>query len=146
MELDDAVHGFSATVVCSARREVGEERAVPAAQGPSEAGDFRDRAGVERREDLLGQATALGQISDPVGGPQLLGALPGEEHFLVGFIGLDRSDQAGLLLVGEVLGAGAQDGLDAEQRVALATAVAGCVALQSCGGRSVTRRCVQDPW
>jgi len=55
-----------------------------------------------------------------VGGAGLLGALPRDEHFLVGLVAVDRDSEPDPLLVGEVLGAGAQDRRDAVERVALA--------------------------
>ncbi len=58
-----------------------------------------------------------------VGGTQLLGALPRDEHLVVRGIGLDRCREPGPLLLGEVLGAGAEDGLDPVERVALPTAM-----------------------
>ena len=102
MKFDDPVHGFGAAVVGSAGGEVGQERPAPFAQGPSEAGDFGDRAGVEGREDLLGPSLPLGEISCPVGRSEVLGAAPGDVDRLVGLVGLDRGGEAVQLLVGEV--------------------------------------------
>lgn len=48
--------------------EVGQERGSPALQGPPEARDFGDRAGVECREDRLGAASPVGQVLGLVGG------------------------------------------------------------------------------
>ena len=61
----------------------------------------------------------------------MLRALPGDEHFIVGGVGIDRRGQAGVLLVGEVLRSGAEDGLDAVERVALAAAVSEGVLLDA---------------
>ena len=58
-----------------------------------------------------------------VGGTQLLGALPCDEHLVVRGVGLDRCREPGPLLLGEVLGAGAEDGLDPVERIALPAAV-----------------------
>ena len=131
MQLDDAVDGLGAAVVRAVGVEVGQERLPPAAQGASQAGDLGDRAGVERVQDLLGAATALGRVLRAVGGSEVLGAAPGDVDLLVGGIGQDRGLEAGELAVGEVLGAGAQDGLDSEQGVALAATVPGGVLLDS---------------
>lgn len=131
MQLDDAVDGLGAAVVRAVGVEVGQERLPPAAQGASQAGDLGDRAGVERVQDLLGAATALGRVLRAVGGSEVLDAAPGDVDLLVGGIGQDRGLEAGELAVGEVLGAGAQDGLDSEQGVALAAAVPGGVLLDS---------------
>lgn len=89
------------------------------------------RAGVERVDDLLSNVSALGQVCPVVGGPEPLGALPSDEHFVVRRVGLDRGAQPGALVVGEVLGAGAEDGLDPEQRVALASSIPEGVLLDS---------------
>src|SRR5690606_11044058 len=118
VEFDDPVHGFGAAVVRSAGGEVGQECGLPAAQGAAQAGDLGDRAGVERLDDLLRDPSPLGEVLRLVGGAQLLGALPCDEHLVVRFIGLDRGDQPGALLVGEVLGASAEDRLDPVERIA----------------------------
>ena len=47
MELDQSVDGFGAAVVGAAGVEVAEELSAPLSQGPSEAGDFGDRAAGE---------------------------------------------------------------------------------------------------
>lgn len=52
-----------------------------------------------------------------VGGPNLLGAQVGDVHLVVAFVGGDRRGEAGLLLVGEPLGA-AQHVPDPVERVA----------------------------
>ena len=106
MKFDDPVHGFGAAVVCSAGGEVGQERPAPFAQGPSEAGDFGDRAGVEGREDLLGPRATFGEVLGAVGGSQVLGAASSDVDGLVGWVGLDGGGETVELLVGEVLGPG----------------------------------------
>ena len=111
VEFDDAVHCFGAAVVRPAGGEVGQERGSPAAEGAAEAGDLGDRAGVECVDDLLRDLAALGEVLLVVGGTQLLRALPGDEHLVVRGVGLDRCREPGPLLLGEVLGAGAEDGL-----------------------------------
>lgn len=84
---------------------------------------------MERGEGALGQVSSVSQVLGLVCGPPLLGALPGGENLLVSVVGSDRASPASLLLGRELLGAGAQDGLDPEQRIALAAAVAGGVLL-----------------
>ena len=78
---------------------------------------------MECVDDLLGDPPPLGEVLLVVGGTQLLGALPCDEHLVVRGVGLDRCREPGPLLLGEVLGAGAEDGLDPVERVALAAAV-----------------------
>jgi len=61
VEFDEAVDGFGAAVGSAAGGEVAEEFGSPSAQGLAEAGDFRDGAGVEGRQDFLGcGASGLG--------------------------------------------------------------------------------------
>ena len=79
---------------------------------------------MERLDHLLSDPSSLGEILGVVGGSQLLGALPRDEHLVMCGVGFDRGDQSSALALGEVLGAGAEDGLDSVERVALATAVA----------------------
>ena len=57
--------------------------------------------------------------------PELLGALPGDEHLEVSFIGVDGLRQSDLLAVGEALLAAAQQVPDAVERVALAAPLPG---------------------
>jgi len=57
--------------------EVAEELAAPLPQGPTEAGDFGDRARGEGVEDLLGDGSSGGVAVLVVGSPDLLGAGPG---------------------------------------------------------------------
>ena len=123
VEFDEPVDGFGSAVVGAAGGEVAQERVAPLVQGAAEAGDLGDRAGVECVDDLLGDPPPLGEVLLLVGGTQLLGALPCDEHLVVRGISLNRGYQPGALLVGEVLGPGAEDGLDPVERVALAAAV-----------------------
>lgn len=76
---------------------------------------------MERLDDLLGDPSRLGEVLRVVGGAQLLGALPGDERLVVGRVGLDRCGEPRALLVGEVLGPSAKDGLDPVERVAPAS-------------------------
>ena len=78
---------------------------------------------MERVDDLLRDPPPRGEILLVVGGAQFLSALPRDEHLVVCGISLNRGYQPGALLVGEVLGPGAEDGLDPVERVALAAAV-----------------------
>ena len=153
MEFDEAVDGFGAAVG-GAGVEVGQERLLPLAQGPAQAGDLGDRAGGESGEDALGDRASFGLVGVLVGGAQLLGALPGQDDDLVLGAGGERPLDPGALFVGEVLGAGAQDGLDPVERVALAAAVTVQLLLPDGGtrpGRETDpsprrRRAVPRPW
>ena len=107
MEFDDAVDALGAAVVGALGGEVGEEGVLPAAEGASEAGDLGDRAGGEGGEDLLGLSAAFIQVAAAVGGPEVLGAYPGDIDLVVGGIGFDGSGEAVELPVGEVLCPGA---------------------------------------
>src|SRR3954470_2480673 len=78
VEFDESVDGFGAAVAGAGGVEVGQERGPPAAQGLAEPGDLGDRAGRERRDDLLGESTAGRWGRCVVDGPDLLGAVPGE--------------------------------------------------------------------
>ena len=80
VQLDDSVDRLGAAVVRAPGREIREERSPPPAQGATEAGDLRDRAGVECLGDSLRDSAALGEILRVVGGSQLLRALPRNEH------------------------------------------------------------------
>lgn len=77
-----------------------------------------------RGDDALGDLASFGEGGGPVGGAQVLSELPCDEHLLVRRVGLDRGRESSALLIGEVLGAGAQDGLDPVERVALAAPMA----------------------
>jgi len=59
-----------------------------------------------------------------VDGSELLGALPGDLDLDVALVGAERCFEAGVLSVGEVLDAGAQDVADPVERVGFAAAVA----------------------
>src|SRR5690606_27761741 len=89
------------------------------------------RATGHGADQCFGSLPALGQVCLAVGGAQVLGASPCPVDLLVAFVGLDRGGDAVDLPVGEVVGPGAQDGLDAEQRVALAAPVAGGLLLHA---------------
>src|SRR5690625_171282 len=69
---------------------VGKERVFPPLQGSSQAGDLGDRASEEDLEDLGRDLLALGWVVGLVGGAQVVDRLPGNEHFLVGGVGLDH--------------------------------------------------------
>ncbi|MFZ0528967.1 MAG: hypothetical protein WAL91_00350, partial [Propionicimonas sp.] len=100
---------FSAAVVCPAGVEVAEERVAPGSQGLAESGDFGDRAGGEPGQDVLRQLPASGRLGGVIDGPDALGALPGDPHFVVSVVGGDGFVEAVLLSFGEVLHIGAQD-------------------------------------
>jgi len=57
-----------------------------------------------------------------VHGPDALGALPGDVDLVVAVVGGDRGGEPGLLAVGEVFDAGAQDVADPVQRIVTAAA------------------------
>lgn len=86
---------------------------------------------MEGVDDLLGDPLSGGEVLLAVGGTQLLGALPGDEHLVVCGIGLDRRGEPCPLLLGEVLGPGAEVGLDPVERVALVPTMPGCVLLNA---------------
>lgn len=72
-------------------------------QCPTEAGDFGDRTGGERVEDLLGDGSSGGVAVLVVGGPDLLGAGPGDLDLDVSLVGCERRYEPGALAVGQVL-------------------------------------------
>lgn len=125
VKFDESVHGFCAAVVGAVGVEVGQERFPPPFQRASEAGDFGDWAARERIEDLLGDLASLTSVGVAVRGAELLGAGP---RYIDGqmcvLVGSDRRFEAFPLLLGEFLGAGAQEVLDPVERVALAASVA----------------------
>ena len=69
---------FGAAVGGAAGGEVGQERCSPLAQRPVEPGDLWDRAGRERRKDLLRDPATVGEIVGVVGVAELLSGLPGD--------------------------------------------------------------------
>lgn len=93
---------------------------------------------MERVDDLLRDLPPGGEVVLVVGGAELLRTLPCDEHFVVGGVGFDRGGEPGALLVGEVLRAGAEDGLDPVERVALATAVPEGVLLDAAASSSLS--------
>ena len=97
--------------------EVAEELAAPLPQCPSEAGDFGDRAGGEGVENLLGDGSSGGVAVLVVGAPDLLGAGPGDLDLDVSLVECERRYEPGVLAVGEVPLAGAQDVPHPIQRV-----------------------------
>src|SRR5450830_1262681 len=105
-------------------REVAQVGVLPLAQGPPEPGDLGDRAGGERRDDLLGDLLPGGQVTGGVGGADLLVALPGDQDLVVGVAAAQAVDQPVPLPVGQVVRAGAPDVADTVERVVLVPAVA----------------------
>ena len=124
MQLDDPVDRFGAAVGGPVGGEVAQELLTPAAQGPAQAGDLGDRAGVERLKDPFGDLLAGGQVWRVVGRAQLLVALPGDQDLVVGVAVLQAGGQSVPLAGGEVFGAAAQQVADPEQRVPGVAAVA----------------------
>lgn len=59
-----------------------------------------------------------------IDGPEALGALPGDVDFFVAFVGTDGFGEPGVLPVGEVLCACAEDVPDPVERIVAAAAVA----------------------
>lgn len=104
--------------------DVAQERVAPLVQGSAEAGDFGDRAGGERGEDLLGDPSPGDVVWLVVDGSELLGAVPGDLDLVVALVSDEGRVQAGVLSVGEVLDAGAQDVADPVEGVVFAAAVA----------------------
>ncbi len=90
MELDEAVDRFGAAVVRAVGVEVGQERLTPLLEGLAEPLDLRDRAGRERREDLLCDLASLTEVAGLVGRAELLCAAPCELDLDVPLIGAER--------------------------------------------------------
>ena len=65
---------------------------------------------------MLGDPAALSRGVLVERRAQLLAGLPGDVDLVVAFVGSDRAGQSGLLALGEVLSAAAQDGPDPVQR------------------------------
>ena len=124
MELDQSVDGFGAAGVGAAGVEVAEELAAPLSQGPSEAGDFGDRAAGERVEDLDRDPSARGVAGLVMDRAELLGAVVGDFDLNVAFVGGECGVELVALPVGEALLAGAEQVPDPVERVGLAAAVA----------------------
>ena len=123
MEFDEAVDGLGAAVAGTVGREVGQERRGASTQGPPEAGAFGDRTRRQGGGELLGDLLAVGRVRVPAGQAKSLGDGPGDEDRVVLGADVDGPLEAGPVPFGELLGPGAQQGLDAEQRVALAALV-----------------------
>lgn len=103
VELDQAVDALGATIAGAAGVEVGQEGVLPLLEGATKSGDLRDRARGKAGDDLLGDLAALGRVGVGVGGPHLLGALPGDVDGIMAFISSDRRGEAGVLFIVEVL-------------------------------------------
>ncbi len=74
MELDEAVDGLGAAVVRAAGVEVAEEFSAPLLEGPTEAGDLRDRARNVRGQHPFGDRAAGGVAVLVIAGADLLRA------------------------------------------------------------------------
>jgi len=94
VEFDQVVDGLGGAVGGAGGGEVRQERLTPLAQRPTEAGDLGDRAGREGREDVLGDASAFGEVFLVERRPQLLGGLPRDVDLVVSFVRGDRSGEA----------------------------------------------------
>jgi hypothetical protein len=101
VEFDEAVDGFGAAVAGAVGVEVGQERALPAAQGLAEPGDLGDRAGRERAYDLLGGGAAGRGRGCVVDRPDLLRTTPRQGDLVVAFVGLESLGDPGQLAVPE---------------------------------------------
>lgn len=87
VEFDDPVEGLGGSVVDSVGGEVRQERVLPPAQGPSQAGDLGDWACVEGVQDLQGDVAPRGRVLGLVGLAQLVDGLPSDVHLLVCRVG-----------------------------------------------------------
>jgi hypothetical protein len=103
VEFDESVDGFGAAVAGAAGAEVGQERRPPLGEGLAESFDLGDRAGREDGEDLLGDPAAVAEVGGLVGRAEQLGALPGDVHLVVSFVGGDGAFEPGALPVGELV-------------------------------------------
>jgi len=70
VQLDQAVDRFGAAVAGAAGVEVGQERLAPLLERLAQSLDLRDRAGRQRRGDLLGDPPSLDGARRLVGSPQ----------------------------------------------------------------------------
>jgi len=120
----ESVDGFGAAVAGAAGVEVAEELAAPLSQGPSEAGDFGDRACGERVEDLDRDPSARGVAGLVIDRAELLGAAVGDFDLNMALVGGERRVEPAALPVGEAFLAGAEQVPDPVERVGLAAPVA----------------------
>ncbi|HEY6687853.1 MAG TPA: hypothetical protein VI094_16750 [Propionibacteriaceae bacterium] len=108
--------GLGAAVRRAGGVEVGQERSPPALQSAAEPGDLADRVGREPIDDLGRQPATVSGAVWWLDLPQLLSALPGDEHLNMTFIGVDRGRQP----VRQAFLGAPQQVTDAVERVALA--------------------------
>ena len=127
---DDQVDGLGAAVADAVGVEVGQDLCFPCAEGTAQPGDFGDRAAVEAVEHLDRDLAAL-RRGGVVDGAQLLITLPGDVHLVCGVAGVEACSDLGLLTLGEVFHAVAEEPADLVQRVVFAAAVAQRVLLHA---------------
>ena len=128
VELDEPADGLGAAVARAGGVEVAEELTTAPSQVLCRGGDLRDRAGGERRDDLLRNSAACGMGVQVVRRADLLGAAPCEFDVDVPLFGGPGRFEAGGLPVGECSSLAGRVA-DPVRRVVLAAAVAGGVLL-----------------
>lgn len=120
---NEEIHRFGGSVGGAGSVEVGEQLHPPAAQGPAQPGDLRDRAAGQDLDESAGPLAALLRGRGVVDRAQVLGDLPGK-RYLAGRV---PRGQRGVGLhpvgFGQLLGAAAQPSADLVERVAVVPAV-----------------------
>ena len=105
--------------------EVCGELVSPGVQSAAEPGQFGDRAGPQRGDELAGLRAGLLGVGEPVEGHDPLGDGPGDVDLAV-WVARDQSRlEPGPRLHAEVVDAAAQHSTDAVERVIGAAAVSG---------------------
>jgi hypothetical protein len=112
----------------------------PGSQGSAEVGDFGDRTGPQRRDDLIGESASGGGCLLVVDRAEPLVAVPGDGELPAGVAVGQAGVEAGELAGGEVLGAVAQESADLVERVVAVAAVTQLL-LGCGGGPRPLRRC-----
>ena len=123
-EHDDPADGLGATVARAFVIEVGQERGIPASSGFPKPGALRDRAGQQRRDQLLRQPLTLGERGLAQHVSDLLGALVGDLDRDVIAMGRECAGQTDLLARRVAYPSGAENMTDAVEGIALAASVA----------------------
>ena len=121
--LDDQVDRFGAAIADAVGVEVGQDLGSSGAEGTAQPGDLGNGTGVEAVQDLDRDLSAFGRYC-VVDGAQLLVALPGHVHLLAGLAGVETCADLGLLALGEVLYAVAEQPADLIKRVVFVAAAA----------------------
>src|SRR5215203_4210982 len=128
--LDDQVDRLGAAVGDAVGVEVGQHLLLPGLEGAAQTGNLGDRAAGEAVEYFGGDLAAFGR-GGVVDGTELLVALPGQVHLLGRIAGVEAGDDLGLLLVGEVFDAVAEQPTDLVERVLFMTTSAEGVLLDA---------------